>query len=422
METPPPARPLPPEAPLEQAPPAAPSVAPPRLVAAPEPGPLRAASPPPQAPAAPAPKAEPARKPRNPAKPVAFLVLLGLIGVSAWYVMSDRLAPYSSRGAVTALVSQIAPRVGGQVAEVFVRDNAHVAEGEPLFVLDKAQFELNVRIAENALDQASQTLDASTASLIAVEAKVAQAQANLDNARAAAGRTLSLAAQGFATRAQADQARTSIATAEAQLSAAQAELQSARTSAGRGRAPSETPQIRAARLQLEQARLNLQYATAVAPHDGVVTNVQLAAGRYVGAGSPAMTFIEANKPWIVADFRENQLVKIKPGDEVSLLFDAHPGHLLTGRVDSVAWGVDPGRPNSGVTGLAQNQPESRWFEPARRMPVRIEIDVAERGDWPANVRAGSKVSVVVFTEGRDNLTARIAARLHRAQSWLSYLY
>jgi len=69
---------------------------------------------------------------------------------------------------------------------------------------------------------------------------------------------------------------------------------------------------------------------ARAPHFGVVTNVTLAKGQFIGAGNPALTFIDADAAWITVDLRENQLQNVKPGNSVRLLFDAVPGKIFEG--------------------------------------------------------------------------------------------
>lgn len=354
----------------------------------------------------------------NPAKKVATALVLVLAVLIGWYAVSDRLAPYSSRGTVSAYVAQIAPRVAGQVTEVFVEDNTIVDQGEPLFQLDRRPFELAVRQAEVGLAQALQAIDASAAAIAAMQAQVSQARANLENVRTAANRTAALFERGVVTQAQVDNSQAELRVAEAQLEAAEAELHSAILQLG-DNGGSSSPQIMAARLQLEQAQLNLLYSTVTAPTRGVVTNLQLAIGQYAAIGAPVMTFLDARGGWITADLRENQIGNIEPGDEVEILFDAMPGQTFKGRVHSIAWGIDPGRTMSG--GLMQNEPENQWFEPARRMPVHIELDGGME-NWPRTVRAGAKVSVVVFAGGTGNPVAWVASAYLKLQSWLSYLY
>lgn len=366
-----------------------------------------------------APNAEPLPGNRgNPAKKIAALLVVVLAVFVSWYAVSDRLAPYSSRGTVSAYVAQIAPRVAGQVTEVFVEDNTIVDQDEPLFQLDRRPFELAVRQAEVGLAQAVQATDASAAAIASSQARVSQARASLENARTAANRTASLFERGVVTQAQVDNARAELRVAEAQLEAAEADLQSALLQLGKDGGASN-PQIMAAQLQLEQAQLNLLYSTVTAPTRGVVTNLQLAIGQFAAAGSPVMTFFDLRGAWITADLRENQIGNIEPGDEVEILFDAMPGQTFRGRVHSIAWGIDPGRTSAG--GLMQNRPENQWFEPARRMPVHIELEGGMQA-WPLTVKAGAKVSVVVYAGGTGTPISGVASTLLKIQSWLSYLY
>lgn len=141
-------------------------------------------------------------------------------------------------------------------------------------------------------------------------------------------------------------------------------------------------------------------------------------GQYASAGAQVLTFVDSDGAWVVADMRENQLGNIRPGDRAGILFDAVPGTIFEGRVHSIAGAIDPGRTFSG--GLLQNAPETRWFEPARRIPVRIEL--APDQAWPEQVRSGAKVSVVVYTGGHGGPVGWIAALLHRIQAISSYLY
>lgn len=348
---------------------------------------------------------------------VGLIVILLMVAFTTWYAVSDKLAPYTDRGTVGGYVAQVAPRISGQVVDVHVEDNTIVQEGDLLFELDSRPFQIAVEQAEVDLEQATQSINASSASLIAAQAKVSQARANLENARTSDARFQSLAQRGIAPRTQADASRAELAVAKAQVEAAEADLTSAE--AELGITVANNPRIKAAQLKLEKAQLDLIYARVVAPTLGVVTNLHLAIGQYVNAGSPGLTFIDGRGAWITADMRENQLADIKTGDKAGLLFDAVPGHIFTGTVHSVGWGIDTGRTTSG--GLLQNEPETRWFEPARRIPVRIELD-GDLSDWPRPVKVGAKVTVVIYTSGEQNPSAWIATALHRVQSLLSYLY
>ncbi|MBC57122.1 MAG: HlyD family secretion protein [Confluentimicrobium sp.] len=354
----------------------------------------------------------------NPAKKIGLLVLLILAGIVGWYVASDRYAPGTNRGIVMANVTQVAPRVSGRVMRVEVDDNAFVAADAPLFHIDARPFQLVVEQAKAQLQQAHQSLDASSAQLVASQANVAQARASLENARAANDRTLALSRRGLVPKAQVDNARAALENAQATLDAALAQLDSAKRQLGV--TGDDNPQIRAAQLRLEQANYDLLSTTVRAPRPGVVTNLKLSVGQFMGAGSPAMTFIESEGFWINADLRENQLVNVDPGDTVEILFDALPGRIFQGRVDSVAWGINPGQTEAG--GLPVNKPATQWFEPARRIPVRINLDTEGTGMWPQKARLGGKVSVLIHAQSPGHPISLLAAFFLRLQGFATALY
>ena len=355
--------------------------------------------------------------PRNPAAKVGVLLLIFTVTLVTWYVATDRLAPYSARGAVAGYVTQLTPRVAGQVTEVFVKDGDIVELGTPLFQLDPRQFELAVQQAKASLTQTLQSTAASAASIVSSQAAVSQARANLENTRSSTNRTLALAERGLVSKSQADNTRAELRTAQAQLDRATADLESAMLALGEQGA--SNPEVQAARIRLEQALLDLQFSTITAPTRGAITNLQLAIGQYVSPGAPALTFFDGRGAWVTTDLRENQLGNVQPGDRAEILFDAAPGRVFSGQVQSIAWGIDPGRPTAG--GLVQNSPENQWFEPARRIPVHIELD-GSLDDWPKEARAGGKVGVVIYAEGTENPIAWVSAGLLRLRSWLSYLY
>ncbi|ETA49422.1 hypothetical protein [Ponticoccus alexandrii] len=94
--------------------------------------------------------------------------------------------------------------------------------------------------------------------------------------------------------------------------------------------------------------------------------------------------------------------------------------IFEGRVQSIPRGIRPGR--TVQDGLVVNQPSNRWFEPARRIPVRIEL-VGGMEAWPRSTRVGGKVHAVIFAHGSENgAIALLANGLQRLRSWARYLH
>jgi len=144
--------------------------------------------------------------------------------------------------------------------------------------------------------------------------------------------------------------------------------------------------------QLAEARLNLGWTRIYAPANGYVTNVQLREGSYAHVGIPVLTCIDGDQWWVVANFRENSLENVRPGQRVGLTFNTYPGRVFAGVVESVGWGVNQGQgaPSGSLRAIPEPQ---TWIQLAQRVQVRITPQLPP-GD---PLRVGATASVAVYT-------------------------
>jgi multidrug resistance efflux pump len=369
--------------------------------------------------------AEPAAAPKpaapppaaNPARRVFIIALALLFGVLAYKVVADRLTPYSAQALVDAPLAQIAPQVAGQVVKLDVIDNARVKKGQLLFEIDREPFEIAVRTAQANLEAA---LQAATVS----ELDISYASADLDKQRIdnATSRelgtiVLDLAKKDAVSETSAIRARSDMKITHANVERAQVELQRARERLGKP--GKDNPKVRQAMAALEQAQLDLRNTRVLAPADGVITNLQLRPGQYVGKGSPLLSFIATGPRWVNAAMRENQLGNIKRGDRVLVTFDEQPGTIFEGTVDSVGWGVAQGgdTPNGQLPDITA---PNGWLREPQRFPVRIEVAPVDKDEVQPPTRSGAQANVVVLT-GRAFIMNPLAHLWIRAIAWLSYL-
>lgn len=351
------------------------------------------------------------------AKKLSLIILSVLLVFLLWQVITDRVAPSSARGAVQAYVTQLSPKVAGQVTQVFVHDGDFVEPGEPLFSLDDREYKLAVRQAENQLASAIKTTKANAASILSSQATVNEALVHLENTKTSTSRVLALEKRKLLSRSKADDARADLKAAQAAYDKAKASLDSALLALGAD--DERNLEVQAAQIALEAAQLDLENVTVTAPTQGVITNLSLAIGQYLKPGTPAVTFIDLRGAWISVDLRENQLGNVAVGDTVAISYDAVPGKVYEGVVKAVAWGIDPGR--SSVNGLQSNPSSDEWFEPARKIPVHIEL-LGGLENWPREAKAGGKVNALIYSGGESNPVAWVAALLFHIESYLSYLY
>jgi multidrug resistance efflux pump len=251
--------------------------------------------------------------------------------------------PWTRDGRVKAYVVQVAPDVTGQVTKVYVHDNQRVAQGAPLFEIDRARFELALRQAE--------------AQVAAAQAALAQAQR--ENQR------------------------------NTQLD----DLVSAET---REQGQTRTDQAKAALAQAivnrDTAKLNLERSHVVSAVDGIVTNLDLREGAYATAAHPVMALVDRNTFYVEGYFEETKLPNIQVGDKVEVtLMGARPP--ITGHVESFAEGITDRDRSTGQNMLPNVNPTFNWVRLAQRIPVRIAIDQV-----PASVRlvAGQTATVKVL--------------------------
>ncbi|ODT83276.1 MAG: hypothetical protein ABS76_04655 [Pelagibacterium sp. SCN 64-44] len=329
---------------------------------------------------------------RRKAGRVALLLVAALGLCIAWYPLSDHHAPFAGGASVIADVTQISARVGGPVTQVAISDNAEVSAGQVLFRIDDTPYAMDVEQARAQLAQVLNSVGSSFAAIPAAEAKLEQARLALETAEDDLARARQLHEKELIAPAKLSQAEASQRSSVLNVQAAEAEVERLRVAAGA--VDADNPNVRTAQAALEKAEFALASTRVVAPADGHVTNLSLTEGQFVGAGTAAMTFINPATRMVIADFRENQLLNVQPGDRALVSFEAAPGRQFEGRVESLAWGISSGR--TSVNGLSQPSSDTRWFPPARKIPVRIALE--DLDGLPANIRLGSEAGVLIIPD------------------------
>jgi multidrug resistance efflux pump len=349
----------------------------------------------------------------NPLRRAALIVVVVTILLFALSIVMERFTPVSSQAVVQAYLVRMAPEVAGRVIGVDVADNARVDAGQVLFRIDPRPFEIAVAEAQAQVEQIGQTLGASTAAVESAQAKIVKEIAELENVQVQTERVFELVKRGVYAASKADTPRAAQDSARAVLTASQADLTKAREELGPKGA--DNPQLKAALARLERARLNLLYTTVKAPADGLVSNLQLATGQFIGACQAALTFIDLSTVWVSADFKENSLEYMSPSDQAELVFDSLPGAIFKAHVESVGWGVSQNSvdPNTGLPTIKNT---TGWVRDPQRFPVRLIVDEPPP---QGSVRVGSQVNVVVYA-GNNRVTDALGTLWIRVISILTY--
>ncbi|MFY9657274.1 MAG: HlyD family secretion protein [Methylocystis sp.] len=311
--------------------------------------------------------------------------VLGALALAAgvYYWLSSRNVESTDDAFTDGRAIAIAPQVAGQVTALDVRDNQFVRKGDPLIHIDQRQFLIDRDQAKGALDTAKAQLQGYRygseiarknfpAQLTQTQAQLATAQAVEARAAADYQRQKSLPAKATtqqeidAAAAAWKQAKAQVALAEAQVIAAQPVPQrigEADTQVGQLQG-----QVESAQARLDQANLNLSWATVTAPQDGWVTKRNVEAGNYVAAGQQIMSLVSP-EVWVTANFKENQLARMRPGQKADIEVDGFPQLKLKGHVQSIQLGA-----GSKFTAFPPENATGNYVKIVQRVPVKITID------------------------------------------------
>jgi len=225
-----------------------------------------------------------------------------------------------------------------------------------------------------ALETADANLEAATLRLAQTEKEVQQVQAEL------ASRVLAI-----------EQARQRVAEVRGTLS--KAEGQQGQVSVKTAEVARAEAVLRAAQADLATAELNVEYSVVRAPTDGVVSKRSVEIGQVVQPGQPLLALVPLQDVWVVANFKETQLTRIRPGQKAEVRVDSFPGSVFVGTVNSISAGT-----GSRFSLLPPENATGNWVKVVQRVPVKIQLDGKTAGN-PQPLRTG--MSAVVTVRLRD---------------------
>jgi membrane fusion protein (multidrug efflux system) len=315
---------------------------------------------------------------------------------------------------VEADINPIIPKVSGYVTRLSVEDNQIVKEGDTLVVLDDRDLALKVLQAEAALENAKASLATSQASYATSQENVLTSRSNTEAADASIEiaqvrarraeqdfkRYQELIKTNSVTQQQYEQAEAEKDAALKQLDVArrQREALSRETSARKAQSNVSDRNIALAQTvvkereaDLQFARLQLSYSYILAPATGVISRKSVQPGQYVQAGQSLFALVTEKEKWVVANFKETQLDKMKAGQIVEIKVDAFPGDVFSGKVESLS-------PATGAkfSLLPADNASGNFVKVVQRVPVKIVL--TEKAEKAALLRAGMNVIVDVHLD------------------------
>ena len=315
---------------------------------------------------------------------------------------------------VNGHVHQIAPRVAGAVTEVLVDENRDVKAGQVLARIDPLEYEIALHRTQAMLAQAKAEEGRSRAAVAQANAQVTQMQAQVEQATAQvsrAGAQLEMANTDFSrnsklyngdqraiAKSEVDTTKGSFDAAQAAFSAAKANLDGVRSNVVAAQAQVESAQaalaasqatVAASEAAVRDSERELGYATITAPVDGRVGNKNIELGNRVQVGQALYALVQPDL-WVVANFKETQLTRMKTGQPVDVTVDAVGGKTFTGKVDSIS-------PATGAQFalLPPDNATGNFTKVVQRVPVKIVFDAESVRGYEDRLRPGLSAVVNV---------------------------
>lgn len=345
---------------------------------------------------------------------VIILALLVIIGGTWGYMKYNHGQHHEETddAQIDSDISPVIPRISGYVTEIRVKDNQSVKKGDTLIVLDNRdqliqleQARAGLAGSQGNLTAANATTTASAATGITYQANVSVVAAQIEEAKVNVWRAnqdfiryQNLIKDHSITQQEFEKADAAKQTAERQLAVLEAQKaaaeRQARAASSQTQATSRQTSIANANIKLRQAEIDnaellLSYTVITAPTDGRVSKVNAQVGQYLQAGQSLFSIISTHKPWVVANFKETQLTRIKLGQKVLVHVDAYPDHEFEAKVASFS-------PATGARFalLPPDNASGNFVKVVQRLPVRIEFEEG-KDQFIDQLRPGMNVYVDV---------------------------
>jgi membrane fusion protein (multidrug efflux system) len=341
-----------------------------------------------------APASAPApRKGRKRLRMMLLLVLpvIALVAGGFFYLSGGRYIG-TDNAYVGAQKVLITPDISGRIVDIAVREGQHVKPGDQLFTLDAKPFQLAVQSAQAKLVSARMDYEKLKTTYTTTKTLVDLADKNVVLKQHDLERKTELIRRGAGTQVDVDNAAAAMVTASLQAQLGKQQLATTLSQLlGNPDLPiEEFPDYMQAKSALDNAQRDLEHTTVRAPISGIATqvdNIQL--GRFVPAGSPVLSVVDDENPWVDANPKETDITYLRVGQTATLDVDAFPDHTFTGHVVAVSPGT-----GAQFSILPPQNASGNWVKVVQRVPVRIAFDKDENTGL---LRAGMSVNVEIDT-------------------------
>jgi multidrug resistance efflux pump len=357
-----------------------------------------------------------------------IVVTIPIVGLTLLILLLNIVAPSSADVRVVNYVTAVNARIQGMVVDVPITPNQPIKKGQVLFRLDPRPIEIEISSAKAQIEALEAQLLSAGASSTGFGEQLRTARgardavsAQLRLAQDRERQTRELAATGAGSQYDYEQAQANVRNLRGQLDSAIATERSAQAKLGAKNTRGDQDvvadvkaQIQKAEAQLADAEWRLEQTIYRAPANGTVVSLSLRPGAMAVPLplSPAMTFVE-DEQWVMAIFKQNEVRKIKPGQEAEISLRMYPGRIIKCKVDSIMWATAQGQLPIGfasnMAGVAPIPPNS--------LAVRL---LKDKKDVDLFMASGAAGAGAVYTDSGEalHILRKILIRVSAKLDWL----
>ncbi len=326
----------------------------------------------------------------NGKKKKAFLIVgaIVLVGLAFGFLYNSyrRTHITTDDAFIEGNIHTVAAKIYGTVKSVQVNDNQAVKRGDLLLEIDPRDYDVRLREASSALGVEKAKLSEADARIESAKANLELQRANLKLAETEKARAETLFQKEVIPRDRYDRAMTGYEVSLAQVKAAEEQLRQAES-----QRQTQVSSIRQKEAAAALADLNVDYTRIVAPVDGYVTKKSVQVGNQIQPGQPLMSVVSLSDLWVVANFKETQMERIRPGLAATIEVDGYPSKVFRGKVDSIMAGT-----GASFSLFPAENATGNYVKVVQRIPVKIVFD--EGTDREHLLRVGMSVVPTVLAK------------------------
>ena len=256
---------------------------------------------------------------------VGIIVVIGAI-VGFFYAEYRKTHISTDDAFIDGDIYTVAAKINGTVRTVAVSSNQPVKKGDLLVEIDPADYSVRYREASSVVHAEKAKMGEAETRISAARANLEVQRANLKLAEIEKNRSENLFQKQVIPRDRYDRSMTGYEVAAAQVKAAEEQLRNAES-----QKLTQASTIKQKEATAALAELNTQYTRLYAPADGYVTKKSVQVGNQIQAGQPLMAIVHLDTIYVIANYKETQMGRIRPGQQVEIKVDAYPGKDLQGQ-------------------------------------------------------------------------------------------